>query len=48
VVPAAEPKPTRKARDETKPPQQKLCGGYSRCRRERMEKRVAHMDFWWF
>ena len=28
-MPAAEPKPTRKARDETKPPQQKLCGGYS-------------------
>ena len=29
-MPAAEPQPTRKARDETKPPQQKLCGGYSR------------------
>jgi len=29
-VPAAEPQPTRKARDDTKPPQQKNCGGYSR------------------
>ena len=29
-MPAAEPQPTRKARDDTKLPQQKNCGGYSR------------------
>ena len=37
-MPAAEPKPTRKARDETKPPQRKLCGGYSRLQEGRNGK----------
>ena len=45
VVPAAEPKPTRKARDEMKPPQQNLCGGYSRLQEGTNEKRVALYGF---
>ena len=43
------PKPTRKARNETKPPQRKLCGGYSEIVGGNEWKRGSpYMDFWRF
>jgi hypothetical protein len=44
-VPAAEPQSTRKAGDETKPPQQKLCGGCSKLQEGANGKRVALHGF---